>query len=144
MVTVEVMRRYSAEGYTIGTLFVNGERLCDTLEDTDRHLDDAMGVTEIAKKKIYGKTAIPTGRYPMRLAWSPKFKRLLPRLECVKGYSGILIHAGNTAGDTLGCILVGENRVKGKVLNSRHWEDRLVAMLQGFGDDDMEVVVRWN
>ena len=110
--------------YTIGQLFVKedvideystGEKLtylCDTLEPTWR--DYAKGA-----RKIKGKSAIPEGRYPIVITFSPTFKKWLPLLVNVPMFSGIRIHAGNTVKDTQGCILVGENREVGKVLNSR-------------------------
>ena len=105
--------------YCIGKLYVDGVYVCDTLEDTDRGLDDKMDVEEIKKLKVYGKTAIPTGIYPVTITYSQKFKKNLPLLLNVKGYEGIRIHSGNTDKDTLGCILVGQNKQVGKVLNSR-------------------------
>ena len=66
-------------------------------------------------------TAIPTGRYEVTVTYSPHFKRNLPLLNNVPGYSGVRIHSGNTAEDTDGCILVEENTSKGRVNNSRHW-----------------------
>lgn len=123
-------RIYTCSNYTIGHLYVDGSYICDTLEDTDRMLDEAMSVDEIYNKKIKGETAIPTGRYNILMdVLSSRFSKqkyykevcngYLPRLYCVKGYSGVLIHCGNTAKDTEGCILVGYNKEKGKVLNSR-------------------------
>ena len=105
--------------YCIGKLYIDGVYVCDTLEDTDRGLSDIMDVEEIKKLKVYGKTAIPTGIYPVTITYSQKFKKNLPLLLNVKGYEGIRIHSGNTDKDTLGCILVGQNKEVGKVLNSR-------------------------
>lgn len=104
--------------YTIGRLEADGEYLCDTLEPTWRNLKK--------KHKIRGHTAIPEGRYPVVITYSPKFGQWLPLLLHVPLFEGIRIHAGNTAADTAGCILLGENRKPGHVLNSR----RHVALLK--------------
>ena len=126
-------------GYTIGKLYIDGTYFCDTLEDTDR-LDKGMTAEELASKKIPGQTAIPEGTYKVIVNVSPKFKRLLPRLVNVPGYEGVLIHRGNTPADTAGCILVGENKQVGKVLNSTFYEDRLVDMLKHDNNIVIEVV----
>lgn len=118
------------ETYTIGRLYVDGKYWCDTLEDRVRDLSK--------EKKVPGETAIPAGTYDVVVNISPKFKRLLPRLLRVPHFEGILIHRGNTAGDSAGCILVGENRIKGKVLNSTFWENRITQYLleaQNKGED---------
>lgn len=118
-------------GYTIGRMEINGRYFCDTLEDTDRGLRESMTEDEIAALKVKGATAIPTGTYRIdMLTRSPRFGRVLPRLLRVKGYAGVLIHSGNTAADTEGCILVGENRERGKVLNSRATLERLLVFLR--------------
>lgn len=126
-------------GYTIGKLYIDGAYFCDTLEDTDR-LDKGMTAAQLAAKKIPGQTAIPEGTYKVIVNVSPKFKRLLPRLMNVPGYEGVLIHRGNTPADTAGCILVGENKQVGKVLNSTFYEDRLVDMLKHDNNIVIEVV----
>jgi hypothetical protein len=108
--------------YTIGKWSIDGSYLCDTLEDPDRGLHSRMSLEEIAKVKVAGQTAIPTGRYRVILTHSSRFGRILPLLENVKGFEGVRIHAGNTPGDTAGCILPGENKVRGQVVNSRKWE----------------------
>jgi hypothetical protein len=116
--------------YTIGKLYVNGTYVCDTLEDTDRGLTSLLNDEEVRKKKVHGKTAIPSGYYQVALNLvSPRFKNKepykslcngnVPRILNVKGFDGVLIHCGNTAADTEGCILVGYNKAVGKVLNSR-------------------------
>lgn len=123
-------RIFRGDKYTIGHLYINGDYYCDVLEDVDRELSNDMSEEQIKKIKIYGKTAIPTGRYKIEVTYSPKFKRYLPILLNVKGFSGIRVHSGNTAEDTLGCLLVGFNKEKGKVLNSRVTSDKLTALLR--------------
>lgn len=114
------------ETYTIGKLYIDGNYFCDTIEDVDRHLDDSMTEEEIKKNKVYGETAIPYGMYKVTITYSPKFKKNLPLLEGVKGFSGIRIHSGNTAKDSLGCIIVGKNKKVGMVLDSRVTMEKLM------------------
>ncbi len=83
---------------TIGQLSVDGKKVCDTLEDVVR----APGAP-----KVWGRTAIPSGAYPVIVTWSPHFKRPLPLLVGVPNFEGVRIHAGNKAEDTEGCLLVG-------------------------------------
>ena len=116
------------EGYTIGRLYIDDAYFCDTLEDADRGLEQAMPLDMIKRIKVKGETAIPTGTYELSMRHiSPKYSRkkafaftggVMPRLLNVPGYEGVLIHSGNTAADSEGCILVGENKAVGKVLNS--------------------------
>ena len=114
-------RLYLKTDYTIGKLYMDGKYFCDTLEDQVRDLTK--------EKKIPGKTAIPAGTYEIVVNVSPRFKRKLPRLLDVPGFDGILIHRGNTAEDTAGCILVGENRERGKIINSTRYEVQLTGIL---------------
>jgi hypothetical protein len=137
-------RRFLGEEYTIGSLYIatdsENEYFCDTLEDTDRGLTQSMSLEEIKRIKIPHETAIPTGEYKVIVNLSPAKKRMLPRLLDVPGFSGILIHRGNTKNDSSGCILVGENKVKGKVINSTGYEKRLVEILtqaQEHGEENM-------
>ena len=116
------------EGYTIGRLYIDDAYFCDTLEDRERGLEQAMPLDMIKRIKVKGETAIPTGTYELSMRHiSPKYSRkkafaftggVMPRLLNVPGYEGVLIHSGNTAADSEGCILVGENKAVGKVLNS--------------------------
>ena len=120
------------ETYTIGHLYIDGRYFCDTIEDKDRGLRQDMQVSVIRAIKRKGVTAIPMGRYRVTLdVRSQKFSQkkyernygfcngFLPRLINVPGYEGVLIHVGNTAKDTEGCLLVGKNTKVGKVLESR-------------------------
>ena len=67
-------RKAKKENYTIGDLYIDGKLFCNTLEDTDRNLTSTMSKDEIAKVKVYGKTAIPTGTYVVDMnIVSPKF-----------------------------------------------------------------------
>lgn len=105
--------------YCIGKLYIDGKWFCDTIEDTDRGLCDEMSEKEILKRKVKGETAIPTGIYQVLITYSPKYKKQMPLINNVKGYSGIRIHSGNTSKDTEGCLIVGKNKEVGKVLESR-------------------------
>lgn len=122
---LKVKRRCRAATYTIGTMYVDGVRLCDTLEDADRGLSADMDLSEIKSKKKYGITAIPTGRYKIRMSYWAKYKKYYPELRDVPGYTSILIHGGKNASATLGCVLVGENRIKGGLVNSGKYVEEL-------------------
>lgn len=113
-------RKFKGKHYTIGDLTVNGAFFCNTIEDVVR----APGV------KVYGETAIPFGKYKVVMRYSPKYKKVLPLLLDVPMFDGIRIHSGNTQLDSLGCIIVGENKVKGKVINSRKTMDKLLKLFE--------------
>lgn len=112
---ITVVRRYFADTYTIGTLYVEGKRYCDTLEDTDRGLTSDMPLDTIKAVKVYGQTAIPYGTYKVSVQYWAKHKINVPYLHDVPGFSGILIHNGGSDADTIGCILVGKNTAKGRL-----------------------------
>lgn len=142
---LNIKRIARRETYTVGRLYIDGKYFCDTLEDKDRGLRQDMPVAIIRATKRKGITAIPTGRYRVTLAvQSPKFSKraiyqfcngYLPRLINVPGYDGVLIHIGNTARDTEGCLLVGRNTQVGKVLDSRKTFIELYDRLLGAKDD---------
>lgn len=125
---IRVKRIARKDGYTIGKMYINGAYFCDTLEDTDRGLKSTMSVEEILSKKRKGVTAIPTGKYDVILTFSPRFKRVLPLLLNVPGYQYIRVHNGNRPDSTDGCLLVGENKIKGQVLNSRATLEKLMSV----------------
>lgn len=126
--------------YCISHVYINGKYSHDVIEDYDRGLDQKMTLIEIGNKKIYGKTAIPTGTYNVILdIVSQKFSQKeyykdfcggkLPRLENVKGYTGILIHCGVDENSSAGCLIVGENKVVGKVINSKIVFERIYKLM---------------
>lgn len=125
---IEVRRRYLGSDYTIGSMYINGEYFCDTLEDKVRDLNKDGDLSDNGEDKVYAKTAIPYGKYKVVISFSPKFKRMLPRLLNVPHFEGILIHRGNTAKDSAGCILVGENKVKGQLINSTLYEKKITSI----------------
>jgi len=128
---MQLKRIAKRDNYTIGRLYIDGEYFCDTLEDKVRDLTK--------EAKVYGKTAIPEGTYEVTLrVQSPRFsqkrqydfcKGYLPRLLNVPQFEGVLIHVGNTASDTDGCILVGKNKVRGMVTESTDTFRRLYDRL---------------
>ena len=126
-------RAYKKEKYTIGNVYIDGEFFCNSMEDRDRGLHQYMSVGEIDQLKVYGETAIPDGDYKVTITYSPKYKRDMPQVMNVKGFQGIRIHSGNTAEDSLGCILLGENKAKGKVLNSKATCKRFEELLRKAG-----------
>lgn len=128
--------------YTIGRLYIDGVYECDVIEDCDRGLDDSMSESEIIKKKIYGQTAIPSGTYDVVITYSPKYKKMMPLILGVKGYSGIRIHSGNTAKDTLGCLIVGKNKEVGKVLESRTTYNALFKKLSSTNEKIKIQIIR--
>lgn len=127
-------RRYRGTAYTIGSLYVDNDYFCDTLEDTVRRLpaectDTANGRDCRCREKVYARTAIPAGNYQITMEYSPRFKRVLPLLHDVPHFRGILIHSGNDEEDTAGCILVGKNDIQGKLVESRTTSDALNKLL---------------
>jgi len=135
-----VDRKWKKDTYTIGNVYIDGEFFSNSIEDKDRGLAQWMDVGEIAKKKVYGETAIPTGKYKVTMTYSPRFKRNMPQIMNVKAYSGVRIHSMNTAKDSLGCIGLGKNDKKGWISNSRKYckafEEKLIA---AGGTCDLEI-----
>lgn len=137
---LKLVRKYKKAEYTIGKLYVDGQYFCDTLEDTDRGLAQGDAYAYNKRRKIAGKTAIPTGRYQLTLGVkSPRFANrkayqfcdgYLPRLLNVPCFEGVLIHVGNYPADTEGCILVGRNTKKGAVMESMATFRRLYQTLK--------------
>ena len=123
---------------------------CDTMEPTWRNLlgvelepqlvDARLGrVSGKKAQKMKGHTAIPEGTYPVLITQSPRFRQWLPYLQGVPNFEGIRIHAGNYPDDSQGCILVGENKLKGMVVNSRIWLHRLMKRMEEARDKDESI-----
>lgn len=134
-------RKWKKQSYTISNLFIDGKWFSNVLEDADRGLDNSMSEDMIRTLKKPSITAIPRGTYEITLdVVSPKYSKVqfykdvcngkVPRLKNVKGFDGILIHAGNTDKDSSGCLLVGQNKVKGQVVNSKETFKQLYQLLQ--------------
>lgn len=130
MLHLTLIRKWKNPAYTIGQLYAGGRLICNSLEDTDRGLNMHMPEKEINKIKIAGETAIPTGTYKLAVTQSPRFGRKLIEVLNVPGYLGIRIHKGNTAKNSAGCILPGNNTEKGKVTNSTKFEELLTSMVE--------------
>lgn len=112
--------------YTIGHLYIDGEKFCDTIEDTVRDL-------KTKSNKVYGETAIPCGTYDCEVVYAPRFKRRLIWIKNVPFFEGIMIHKGNTQKDSLGCIIVGDNDRVGWVSNPSKYEQPLVKLVDAVG-----------
>lgn len=148
-----VDRKWKKQSYTMSNLYINGEWFCNCLEDTDRGLDNSMSEDTIRTLKKPSITAIPRGTYEITLdVVSPKYSKVqfykdvcngkVPRLKNVKGFDGILIHAGNTDKDSSGCLLVGQNKIKGQVVNSKETFKQLYKLLQDGKSRGEKIVIK--
>lgn len=117
---------------TLGTLSVDGKLFCWSLEDRVREIDGEP----VDQWKVPGKTAIPRGTYEVQITFSNRFKRDLPLLVNVPGFSGIRIHPGNTSENTEGCILVGGKPTgENFIPNSRATFEKLFSLMQDADDN---------
>lgn len=125
--------------YTIGKLYIDGKYFADTIEDKDRGLKQTMPLEEITSIKVKNETAIPTGTYSVNMnivspkfkdrAWAKPYNGKIPRLINVPGFDGVLIHPGTDQNSTSGCVIIGQNKVVGKVINSQATFKRLMSIL---------------
>lgn len=104
---LRLIREPTSANTTLGILLINGVFQCWTCEDALREV------------KIPGETCIPAGTYRITIARSMRFARPLPRLHDVPNFTDILIHPGNDASNTQGCILVGLSRGTTRIYNSQ-------------------------
>lgn len=138
-------RKFLGGKYTVGELFIDGKLFCNTIEDTVRELPvtcpyTSKGQSCKCKGKVYAETAIPAGTYKVTMEYSPRFKRKLPLLHNVPHFIGVLIHSGTTAIDSAGCLIVGNNTIKGKVTESRVTSDKLNAILSKETQITIEII----
>ena len=155
---ITIERKWKKENYTIGRLYIDGKLFCNTLEDKDRGLNQKMSLKDIIKKKICGKTAIPTGTYNLTLnVKSPKFSKyefyqktcngFLPRILDVPGFSGILIHVadGYKGAELLqGCIGIGYNKIKGGLLDGKKVFKELYQKLINAKENNEKIEIEIN
>ncbi len=110
MIELALKRRWLSSTFTVGELSVDGDAECFIGEDVYRG----------GLPKVPGASAIPVGRYEVVWAWSPRFQRYTLRLLGVPGFEGVLVHGGNVAADTEGCLLTGTTRGVDRVDQSQH------------------------
>lgn len=118
--------------YTIGHLYIDGKYFCDTIEDKVRDLKK--------EPKVKGQTAIPYGTYEVITnvvsprfkdrSWAKPYGGKVPRLVNVPGFEGVLIHPGTDQNSTSGCLIIGQNKIKGKVINSQKTFYALMSKLK--------------
>lgn len=153
MKTIKIIRKWFKPNYTIGYFYWEDQRICNTLEDKDRGLDDNMSFSELRNRKIYGKTAIPTGEYIVSFDIVPKWSSMrkftvckeynyrLPHIKNIKCYDGVYIHSGNDENDSLGCPLVGENKVVGQVINSQKMLRQIMDLAKANNFEDVKLII---
>lgn len=112
------------EGFALGLLSVNGDPLGYSLEDEDRQLEADHS------RKVFGRTAIPRGRYELALTYSPRFKKYLPEILGVPTHSGVRIHGANEAEQLEGCIAVGRVRTDHGVAQCAPVVSHIIDLLQ--------------
>ncbi len=115
---LELFRRWKTPYETIGELYIDGAYFCYTLEDA------------IRDKKIPKETAIPCGQYEVITNYSVRFKKVMPLILNVPGFTGVRIHAGNTKADTSGCILLGNTRGEDFIGGSRNAMNAFMVKLR--------------
>lgn len=149
---VKIKRIAKRPLYTIGRVYIDGQYICDSIEDKDRGLTDSMTTTQINKIKVKDQTAIPTGKYTLTMkVRSPRFSQktyykkycngYLPRIENVKGFSGILLHIGTDQNSSSGCIILGYNTIVGKVTNSQKAFETVYQILKSASDKGENITI---
>jgi hypothetical protein len=127
---LQLKREIFTDISTIGTLTIDGKFECYILEDKDRGINNTLTLEQIMRVKVYGKTAIPYGRYEIDWTMSARFKKMMPILLNVIGWSGIRIHSGNTEVDSLGCLLCGTRKITNRITESTIATNKLYAKIE--------------
>jgi hypothetical protein len=128
---LKLVRDVFTSEFTLGKLYIDDVFFCYTVEDVDR--------LSKGEPKVFGKTAIPKGVYKVIQTLSPHFGKITPRLLNVPGFDGVLIHSGNTAADTEGCLIVGLTRTENGVALSRQCFSKLMDKIKGVIDLTIEI-----
>lgn len=128
---LKLVRKYCKDEYTIGQLFVETPQgsvwISDTLEDKVRDYNKDGDLLDEGETKVYSQTAIPYGKYEVKMTISPKFKNrywaaiyggVVPLIDNVKHFTGIRFHPAKTAADLSGCVGIGRNTLKGQLTQS--------------------------
>lgn len=118
---LKLVRDTYTEESTTGKLYIDGVFFCYVLEDKVRSVNE---------KRIFGKTAIPTGIYRIAITFSDRFQQQMPLLLNVPHYEGVRAHWGSFAKDTEGCLLVGDNRSKDFINGSKVTYAKLFTILK--------------
>jgi len=131
-VNLLIIRNTFTEVSTIGKLYLNGEWLCDTLENP--YLDNQRNIS-----------CIPTGEYSVRLRTAREsatkdYVHLL--VKDVANRDLILFHIGNTAKDTRGCVLVGIGTEQDLVKNSRLAMELLMKEIINLGGTKINLTIK--
>lgn len=134
---LRLIREPSKAGATLGSLYIDDVRVCETLEDEVREIQGEP----VFKWKIAGETAIKADRYRVVLSHSQRFGVVTPELLHVEGFSGVRIHSGNRRLDTAGCILVGRSRGDAQIFESRLAYGDLMARLVMAPAGSIELVI---
>ena len=140
-------RRIKKPTYTVGKLYVDVYFQCNTLEDPVRELidlNDDGDFNDPDEGKIYGDTAIPGGKYRIKMQFSPTFQRMMPYLQDVPGFTYIMMHNLSDVSQTKGCIGVGENTQQGRLVNPRAWSDLLNSKITAAENNGEEVWIEIN
>lgn len=149
---LKIDRKWKKDTYTISNLYIDGKHFGNILEDADRGLKQTDSLVSIQQRKVYGETAIPSGRYEILMnVYSPKYgasswykqvcNGCVPRLKNVPGFDGILLHTGNTALESFGCLLCGKNTAKGKVTQSREYFKKIYKELKAAYDRGEKIYI---
>ena len=127
-----LIRDTFTEESTVGELFINGERICDTLENP--YLDNQRNIS-----------CIPEGEYPVRLRLAREsatrdYLHLL--IQDVPNRDFILVHRGNFPSQTQGCLLVGLGTQQNVVNNSRLAMDLLIKEILNLGGTNINLIIK--
>lgn len=131
-VNLLIIRDTFTNNSTLGQLFLNGEKLCETLELPYRENQRSV-------------SSIPAGEYkvnlrPARQSATRDYLHLI--VEDVPNRSYILFHRGNKPSHTRGCILVGQTRQQDFVGNSTLAMDLLMKEILNLGGENIKLIIK--